>query len=177
MAQPVKKHIVIPVVPKKKKRVKNSSDQRIPPKKNVPVKGAWKKERKHPEYGTSKLEDRFAKNFLDKLGVKYISQYKAESIGRYYDFCVPSANLLIEVDGDYYHSYGLVYEEMSPMQKRNKRVDEQKDHWAYINSFKLLRIWEHDINEHPEKVMKILKEELNIGIEKENKKKLKNRRH
>ena len=56
----------------------------------------------HKEYGTSKLEERFAKDFLDVLGVKYIYQFKAESIGRYFDFYLPKENLILEVDGDYW---------------------------------------------------------------------------
>lgn len=132
-------------------------------KKNAPKKPIQqKKSKKHKEYGTSKLEERFANNILDKLGVKYVYQYKAESIGRYYDFYLPDYRVLLEIDGDYYHSYGLVYEEMSPMQKKNRRVDEQKDHWAKINCIPLIRIWEHDINEHSEKVIKFLKEKLNL---------------
>jgi very-short-patch-repair endonuclease len=118
------------------------------------------KERKHPEYGTSKLEDKFAKNFLDKLGIRYETQFKAESIGRYYDFYLPDYQVLIEIDGDYYHSYNLVYEQMSPMQKKNKRVDEQKNKWALHHKIPLIRIWEHDINESPKKVMEVLKTEL-----------------
>lgn len=64
-----------------------------------------KRKHKHPDYGTSKLEKEFAENFLDKLGVQYQYQYKAEEIGRYYDFCVtlPSGSkVLIEIDGDYW---------------------------------------------------------------------------
>jgi very-short-patch-repair endonuclease len=176
MAQPIKEDKNITKKSyKTKKQPKKVIDERIPPKKNVPVKGAWKKNRKHEDYGTSKLEEKFAKEFLDKLGVKYIYQFKAESIGRYYDFCIPSANLIIEVDGDYWHSKDLVYEEMTPTQKRNKRVDKEKNHWALVNSFKLLRFWESDINKNPKEVMKKLQEELYINIEKtkiiENKKK------
>ena len=44
--------------------------------------------RPHPKYGTSKLEDRFAVEFLDRLGYKYIRQYEAREIGRFYDFCI-----------------------------------------------------------------------------------------
>lgn len=129
-------------------------------KDNVIRKNDTPKERKHPEYGTSKLEDRFAKDFLDKLGLVYETQYKAESIGRYYDFYLPASNTIIEVDGDYYHSYGLLYEQMSPMQKKNKRVDEQKDKWARERGINLIRIWEHDINKNPSKVLSMLKEKL-----------------
>lgn len=127
------------------------------------------KEKKHPEYGTSKLEERFAKNFLDKLGYEYETQFKAESIGRYYDFYLPNANLLIEIDGDYFHSYGLVYEDMNPMQKKSHRVDKDKDKWAQTHKIPLIRIWEHDINKTPKKVMDMLKEQIPIYIEKYNK--------
>ena len=132
------------------------------------------KERKHPEYGTSKLEDRFAKDFLDKLGIVYQTQFKAESIGRYYDFYCPASNTIIEIDGDYFHSFGLLYEQMSPMQKKNKRVDEQKDKWAKEHGINLIRIWEHDINKNPSMVMKMLKEKLSeysVKYQKEQEKK------
>lgn len=124
-----------------------------------------KKKRKHKEYGTSKLEEKFARDFLDKLKVNYVYQFKAESIGRYYDFYLPDNQLIIEIDGDYWHSKGLVYEEMTPTQKRNRRVDKQKDHWALINGIPILRIWESDINKHPEKVMDVLKERLYLSKE------------
>ena len=99
------------------------------------------------------------------------------SIGRFLDFYIPSCNVAIEVDGDFYHSYGLVYEQMSPMQKKNKRVDEQKNHWCAINCIKLLRIWEHDINEHPEAVLEMLRRELESGLHEEEKKKRMRERH
>jgi very-short-patch-repair endonuclease len=114
----------------------------------------------HPKYGTSKLEDKFATNFLDKLGVKYVRQFEAKDIKRFYDFYLPDNRVLIEVDGDYYHSYGKVYEEMSPMQKKNARVDKLKNTWALMRGIPILRIWEHDINNNPEKVMKLLKETI-----------------
>jgi very-short-patch-repair endonuclease len=156
-----------------KKRIYKS--QKITPTKESNVKDLYilkndtPKERKHPEYGTSKLETKFANNFLKKLGVKYQTQFKAESIGRYYDFYIPSANLLIEIDGDYFHSYNLIYEEMSPMQKKNKRVDKDKDKWAKQHKINLIRIWEHDINDNPSSVMEMLKNELTKNTEKYNK--------
>ena len=167
MPQPLKKHIIIPTIPKKKKRVRNSSDARIPPKKNVPVKGAWKKERKHPEYGTSKLEMRFAKNFLDKLGVKYIAQYKAESIGRYYDFRICDAygrptGPIIEVQGSYWHGDRRIYEEkdLNKTQLRDIKVDEHKRKWCQMNGIPLIYVWELDIKNNPKQVMEYLKEKL-----------------
>lgn len=161
MAQPTKKGIVTKPV-KKKKAVRKSFG---------------KPKRKHQEYGTSKLEEKFAKEFLDKMGYDYIYQFKAESIGRYYDFYIRSANVLIEVDGDYFHSYGLVEEEMSSMQKHNKWVDKQKDKWAAEHGILLIRIWEHDINKNPDKVKKILKERVGEATRKQQIKNEKKKRH
>jgi len=156
MTQPVRKNVVKPKT--KKKRVQ-------------------KPKRKHEEYGISKLEDKFAKEFLDELGVRYVRQFKAASIGRYYDFYLPDDHLLIEVDGDYYHSYGKLYEDMSPMQKHNKRVDRQKDRWALINGIPLMRIWEHDINKNKSEVMKKLKERIVVSKTEKEKKDKKKRRN
>lgn len=132
---------------------------------------------KHPKYGTSKLEKDFAAEFLDKLGIEYVYQYEAKDIGRFYDFYLPKSNLLIEIDGSYYHSDPRVVEKekINQMQKRNKRVDELKDRWASLNCIPLMRIWEYDIRNNKEMVMKMLRDRLYIEdkkvILKENKKK------
>lgn len=53
-------------------------------------------------YGTSKLEEDFARDFLDRLGLRYSYQYKAEEIGRWYDFYLTDYRILIEIDGGYW---------------------------------------------------------------------------
>ena len=72
---------------------------------------AAKKTRKKPLFGTSKLEEKFAKDFLEKLEVRYVYQYFINEIGRYYDFAVflgnenerrPGDMVLIEIDGGYW---------------------------------------------------------------------------
>jgi very-short-patch-repair endonuclease len=135
--------------------------------------------RNHPKYGTSKLEEDFARDFLDKLGVKYIYQMEAANIGRWFDFYLPEHNLIIECDGDWYHSNPeLVKEEdMNPMQKRNKRVDELKNKWALMHGIPLMRIWEKDIRENPKMVMEELKKRLYIQDKKATITEKKNKRH
>lgn len=120
------------------------------------------KKRFHPKYGTSKLEKRFAEEFLIPLGIKFEYQFEAKEIGRFYDFYLPEHNLIIEVDGDYYHAYNVPVEEMNPMQKHNKRVDEQKNYWAACRGIVVLRVWEHDINDNPSFVKKRLEEVLGV---------------
>ena len=139
------------------------------------------KEKKQFKYGTSKLEKDFAKNFLDKLGLIYVYQYEVKEIGRFYDFAVTLYNekqyimenkegvncvkqkgqqfipsLLIEVDGDYFHSNPKFYNEskLNNIQKHNKRIDKLKDDWAGMHCIPLLRIWENDIINNSKSVIK-----------------------
>lgn len=165
MSQPTRNGVknVKPDKPKKKKKI---VDERIPPKKNVKPKKKWY-QREHEEYGTSKLEERFAKNFLDKLGVKYVYQYKAESIGRYFDFRILPRGPIIEIQGSYWHGDPRLYEEkdLNKTQKRDIKVDEYKKAWCDRNGISLIYIWELDINKHPEKVMYCLKVALEPYID------------
>jgi very-short-patch-repair endonuclease len=162
-----------------KKRVTNRN-------KIVKKKVATKKTKKKPLFGTSKLEEDFARDFLDKLDVKYVYQFEAKDIGRFYDFAIilntemTTGNiLLIEIDGGYYHSDPRVVKEdkLNPMQKHNKRVDELKDKWALLHGIPLLRIWEKDIRENPKGVMKELKKRLYIEDKKVTLTEKKNKRH
>lgn len=155
--QPVRNNIKVA----KKKKVKHK-----PTKSEIIKKTIERSKKKHQEYGTSKLEERFARDFLDKLGVKYQYQFYASDIKRYFDFYLVNERVILEIDGDYFHGYGKLYEEMSPMQKKNYRVDNIKNEWAAKHSIPLIRIWEHDINNNPEKVMKLLKEWITVATEK-----------
>ena len=152
------------------------------PKRKVVRKSVGVHKRPHPKYGTSKLETYFEENFLKKLGVKYLYQFEAKSIGRYYDFAIfPDAGgmILVEIDGSYYHSDPrLVKEEdMNPMQKHNRRIDEYKNKWALLNGIPIIRIWEKDIRDNPAMVMSELKKRLHMLNEKQDLKNNKNKRH
>lgn len=70
--------------------------------KTIKKKVAAKKQREHPLFGTSKLEEDFASEFLDKLCIEYLYQFEAKDIKRWFDFYLPKHNLLIEIDGGYW---------------------------------------------------------------------------
>lgn len=160
--------------PIKNNKEKNEGKKTHPS--NLKTKRSSHNKRKHPQYGTSKLEEKFAKEFLDKLGVEYVYQFEAKDIGRFFDFYCKN-NLLIEIDGDYWHGNPNKYkeEELKGHQKKAQRIDEYKTKWALTHGIPIIHIWEEDINKHPQEVMKRLKEVLNIQDEKmlikENKKK------
>lgn len=170
MAQPVKKGGTY-----QKPRSKTIRKKKKLTREEIIKRNIERSKKPHPKYGTSKLEKKFAKEFLEKLGIRYEEQFEAKDIKRFYDFFLPDYRTLVEVDGSWFHSYGLIYEEMNPMQKRNARVDEIKNEWAALHGYPLIRIWEHDINENPEKVLGMLRERLGVEMEKliikENKKK------
>lgn len=117
---------------------------------------------KRKEPGVSNLEVLFEEMFLKKLKVKYVYQWQAPT-GRFYDFYLPEDNILIECDGTFYHSdprfydrNNLIYEN----QKRQVRIDEEKNKWAFLNGFVLLRFWEHDIKTNSKEVLKALKKQI-----------------
>lgn len=135
--------------------------------------------REHSKFGTSKLEKYFETEFLKKLKVKYTWQFEAKDIQRSYDFYLPEHNLLIEVDGDYYHVNPQIYEgkKLTPTQKHDLWVDKQKNEWALMHGIPLMRIWETDIRKNPEIVMKALKERLKLQKNKITLQEEKNKRH
>lgn len=171
MAQPIKKTGTYQKPRSKtvKKRVaKENADKRLPKK----AKETVKKVKRHPKYGTSKLETRFALEYLDKLGVEYVYQYKAESIGRYFDFMVkgneqhPTKRIIIEIDGSFWHADPRLYEEkdLTRVQKKNLYVDEIKNKWCSKNGIPLIRISEYDLNHEPDKVLEWLRIKLKYFI-------------
>lgn len=75
------------------------------------------------------------------------------------------------------HGYNLLHEEKNYQQRQAEYVDRIKDEWAAKHGIPLIRIWEHDINNNPDKVMKMLKEELGIYTDKMIKENNKKKRH
>lgn len=148
MKQPVKK--TTPSV-NKSKSSKGSNKKYTKPRKE------FIKSSNASELDGSGLEAHFRTNFLDKLGVDYVQQYEAKDIGRFYDFMLPDQNILIEIDGDYFHKNPMIYRTaINGTQRRNIRIDEVKNKWALLHSFCLIRIWEYDIRHNPKEVMEAL---------------------
>lgn len=147
------------------------------------------------QYGTSKLEQYFAHEFLDKLGLKYIYEYEAKDIGRFYDFAVTAyddvefltetkhgiecikqegqkipISFMIELDGSYWHSDPRIVKDkkLTYTQKHNQFVDFLKDKWCEKKCIPLVRIWEFDVKNNPQEVFN----QLSPYITEANRKKL-----
>jgi len=107
---------------------------------------------------TSKLEKTFA-NILDLLDIKYQQFFYAKDIKAFYDFYLPDYNIIIEVDGDFWHCNPIKFPEaFYETQKNNLIKDSIKTQWAADNGYKLLRFWENDINNNIKQVKQILLE-------------------
>lgn len=185
----------------KKQPIKNKTEIK---QKKVVKTNSHRPSKHKQKYGTSKLEADFAREFLDKLGLKYIYEYEAKDIKRFYDFailqyqdvpyimeekhgieCVKQDNqnvyisFCVEIDGGYYHSDPRVVNEkkLNPMQKHNKFVDFLKDKWCETHGIPLLRIWEYDIRKNPKKVFEELNKYIGEGDRKRRIKDLKKRPH
>lgn len=107
----------------------------------------------------TKLEIKF-EMMLNLIGVEFEFQYEFKK--RLFDFKIKDKDILIEVDGDFYHSNPntkhseMLYES----QKMTKKNDLFKDELCQNHGMKLLRYWEKDINERPEWIISELKKEL-----------------
>ena len=148
---------------KNKKKTK-SLDQRIP----KIVVSKVKRKRSHPQYGTSKLEEDFAHEFLDKLKLDYEYQFEAKDIGRFYDFRILPDGPIFEVNGGYWHGDSRLYEEkdLNKTQLRAQKIDEYKQKWALMHGIPIYYFWEKDIRENPSMVLERIKEILYLDSKK-----------
>lgn len=145
-----------------KKRYDENPELRVIASKN---KLEWMK--KNSKVKTSKLEIIFEK-FLNELGlirdIDYIHNHLVFKIKTFFDFYLPKNNIIIEVDGDFYHcNPNSVYSEPKyEIQCKNISNDKRKDTWCKNHNIKLIRYWEKDINERPEWVITDLRKQLKI---------------
>jgi len=107
--------------------------------------------------------ERVFSDMMKELGIECICQ---KVIGnKIYDFYIPSKNMLVEVDGDYFHGNPLIYEskDLNKMQIRNMKNDKFKNVLAKGNGYKLERVWENELHNdystQKKRFKKLLKDE------------------
>lgn len=109
----------------------------------------------------SNLEYKF-EGILQTLNLNFIHSYYIKEIKKIYDFYLPEYNMLIEVDGDFWHCNPNTKFSIPECktQEININNDKIKNQWAQDNNYKLLRFWEYDINNNIEEVITTLKKEV-----------------
>ena len=147
-------------------KIKNSKSQKIRYKNNPKLKEdasirriKWLKSNLSNK--KSKLESKF-ETILNLLNIKYEFQHEFQK--RLFDFKIKDKNILIEVDGDFYHcnpntKHSEVLYETQSLTKKN---DNYKNTLCQNHGMILLRYWEKDINERPEWIISELKKELSL---------------
>lgn len=84
------------------------------------------------------------KQYFDTEKFNYIQQYAIS--GSHYDFYLPDCNILIEVDGCYWHGKNLNDNELNLQQKNTRKNDYKKTYLAKQHDITLMRVWEDEIN-------------------------------
>ena len=101
----------------------------------------------------SKLELRLCKIF-EELNISYTRQFHLKGYIHPYDFHLCDTKILIEVNGDFWHANPLIYEGNDIVKlpgERQKAMDVWKRDEKYIKKaencgYKVIVIWEHDMN-------------------------------
>lgn len=122
--------------------------------------------------------NKIVKEALDKLNIKYVSEYKISYIRekdfkkcyKFYDFYIPSKNLLIEVNGDYWHANPAIFKEdaifyfpKTVMKAKDIwALDEYKKNLAIVNKYNIKYIWESSLKKKSkEEIDEIVKNCIN----------------
>lgn len=81
----------------------------------------------------------------------------------YYHVDITDGDLAIEVDGDFYHANAaLGFHVKYEVQKRNLRNDQRKNTFLEKKGYRVMRIWEHEINNDIESVLDRIAKEVNV---------------
>ena len=94
----------------------------------------------------------FVKNILDENGIEYIFN---QPLGDFRpDFQIKDTNLIIEVQGDYWHCNPKIYSTgpKDLIQMQHVLKDYVKNCFYVSNNYNVLCIWESDINQKPQEI-------------------------
>jgi very-short-patch-repair endonuclease/transposase-like protein len=119
---------------------------------------------KSKQRAVSNLEKYFEKEFLINIKdvIKKLNrQFRLKALNTlyFYDFYIKELNLIIEVDGDYWHinPKRFKFEDMPLHVQQYKEREKEKYAWAIKHNYNVIRFWEDDIKNNPD----FIKEELN----------------
>ena len=121
---------------------------------SIGVKRAWA-EGKYD--GTSSLYIKTLKfeikveQLLQKNNIEYIKQYRVPTGKYFYDFYLPNQNVLLECNGDFWHTNPKFHKAESIVYRgvTSKEIwerDQAKAKFAMDNNYKIVTIWESDFN-------------------------------
>jgi len=92
---------------------------------------------------TNTKPELIAKSYFDLHKINYIQQYAIS--GSHYDFYLTDHNILIEIDGSYWHGKNLSDINLNKQQLNTRKNDYKKNSKAKLHNIPLLRIWDDEI--------------------------------
>lgn len=107
-----------------------------------------------PRKRNSEAELAFKTKMIEVHGDNVVHKHRVDGINHEFDFCVPSENLLVEFDGDYWHGNPEKHELTSKM-KRQYRLDESFTRAAEARGYVVRRVWESEAVNYPFKLRTI----------------------
>ena len=95
---------------------------------------------------------------LDEHSIQYTFQYflRDGDVCKSYDFHIHNTNILLEIDGDYWHGKEAAKNKFKGYVKVQEN-DKVKTQLAQIKGFKVIRFWESDIKNNPKIIVTSLK--------------------
>jgi very-short-patch-repair endonuclease len=97
--------------------------------------------------GNTSIEYKF-EEFLIENKIEYKAQFRIYHANRFkvFDFCLKQFNLLIEIDGDYWHGNPDFFPDLNSTQLKNITNDIFKTQLAIEKGYDVIRFWENNIN-------------------------------
>lgn len=86
------------------------------------------------------------KEILEEYNINYVQNFKYK--GFHFDFYIPDMDILVEIDGNYWHGKGLNEDELNPTQLNSRKNDLRKNKICLDTKKTLIRLWEDEINEN-----------------------------
>lgn len=110
------------------------------------------------------IPEKNTKVLFDKYNIKWYKQFALRTLetkrSKLYDFYLPDHKLLLEIDGIYWHGKGILHENLKGTRKPNRFNDILKNNLALDSGYRLLRIWEDELD----KLENLIKNNF-IGLE------------
>ena len=91
------------------------------------------------------FETYLKENNINYISQFYISYFKDKKRFKIYDFFLFEYNLLIEIDGDYWHGNPIFFKKLNEAQIKNADNDNFKNILAKSKGYDIFRIWEYEI--------------------------------
>ena len=122
------------------------------------------------KYFDNKLELKMVEVF-NEIGVEFVKQYRVDGLPvphrhHKWDFRVKDEKILIEIDGCYWHGCEA-HSSIGRRRELREHLDMQaaRDTAAEAHGWKVVRFWEHELNESMFGVAMVLEDELAIAQE------------